>query len=164
MKYLAEVSGNELSLDIDERDGRMRVRISDRDYDVRVATPEPGVFLLFIDDAVYETRVSDAGSQSLDVKVDGHIFRARVIDRKHRGPATEHTDVGERLLVAPMPGKVVRLLLRPGDDVAAGQGVVVVEAMKMQNEVKSSRNGKVVEIRVSEGETVNANQVLAVVE
>jgi biotin carboxyl carrier protein len=63
-----------------------------------------------------------------------------------------------------MPGKVVRILLGPGDEVAAGQGVVVVEAMKMQNEVKSTRPGRVSEIRVAEGETVNGNQILAVIE
>jgi len=63
-----------------------------------------------------------------------------------------------------MPGKVVRILLKPGEEVAAGQGVVVVEAMKMQNEVKSTRSGRVSEIRISEGDTVNGNQVLAVVE
>jgi biotin carboxyl carrier protein len=63
-----------------------------------------------------------------------------------------------------MPGKVVRVLLRTGDEVDLGQGVVVVEAMKMQNEIKSPKSGRVVEIRVSEGATVNASQVLAVVE
>jgi biotin carboxyl carrier protein len=164
MKYVAEVSGNQLNLDLEERDGRVRVRVDDRDYEVTVATLEPGVYLLFIGDAVHEARVADGGSQSLDIKVDGHPFRARVIDRKSRGIAFEHSDPGRQLLVAPMPGKVVRVLLQPGDDVAAGQGVVVVEAMKMQNEVKSSKKGKVVEIRVSPGEAVNANQVLAIVE
>jgi biotin carboxyl carrier protein len=63
-----------------------------------------------------------------------------------------------------MPGKVVRVLLGAGDDVAAGQGVVVVEAMKMQNEIKSPKAGRIIEVRVSEGATVNSNQVLAVVE
>ena len=63
-----------------------------------------------------------------------------------------------------MPGKVVRVLLAPGNEVDAGQGVLIVEAMKMQNEIKSPKQGHVVEVRVSEGETVSANQVLAVVE
>jgi biotin carboxyl carrier protein len=56
------------------------------------------------------------------------------------------------------------VLLGPGDQVSAGQGVLVVEAMKMQNEIKSPKPGRVVEIRVVEGDAVNANQVLAVVE
>ena len=71
---------------------------------------------------------------------------------------------GRQNLVAPMPGKVIRVLVAQGDEVAVGQGVVVVEAMKMQNEIKSPKAGIVVEVRVTAGATVNANQVLAVVE
>jgi biotin carboxyl carrier protein len=61
-------------------------------------------------------------------------------------------------------GKVVRVLLKPGDEVSAGQGVIVVEAMKMQNEIKSPKACRILEICVAEGENVNNNQVLAVVE
>jgi len=67
-------------------------------------------------------------------------------------------------LAAPMPGKVVRLLLRQGSAVDAGGGVVVVEAMKMQNEVKSPKKGTVQKILVTEGAAVNAGDVLAIVE
>jgi biotin carboxyl carrier protein len=63
-----------------------------------------------------------------------------------------------------MPGKVVRVLLNAGDEVAARQGVLVVEAMKMQNEVQSPKAGKIAEIKVSEGQTVNAGEVLVVIE
>ena len=70
----------------------------------------------------------------------------------------------EILLVAFMPRKLCELLLRAGDEVRLGQGVVVVEAMKMQNEIKSPKAGRILEIRVAEGENVNNNQVLAVVE
>ena len=66
--------------------------------------------------------------------------------------------------MAPMPGKVVRLLCAAGDQVTAGQGVAVVEAMKMQNEVQSPKAGQVLELRVREGQTVNAGEVLAVIE
>jgi biotin carboxyl carrier protein len=63
-----------------------------------------------------------------------------------------------------MPGKVVRILLEAGANVEAGQGVVVVEAMKMQNELKSPRDGVIVSIDVTEGSTVNAGEVLAIIE
>jgi biotin carboxyl carrier protein len=63
-----------------------------------------------------------------------------------------------------MPGKVVRLLVSAGDAVDAGQGLVVVEAMKMQNEMKASRAGRVVEVRVRDGETVGAGDTLVVLE
>jgi biotin carboxyl carrier protein len=117
-----------------------------------------------VGDEVYEARVWQSGPDSLRVQLKDRAFSAKIIDRKHRRPSAESFAEGRQQLVAPMPGKVVRVLVKPGDDVAAGQGVVVVEAMKMQNEIKSPKTGRVVEIRVSAGATVNANQVLAVVE
>jgi len=63
-----------------------------------------------------------------------------------------------------MPGKVVRVLVAPGESVSAGQGLVVVEAMKMQNEVKSNKAGVVVSLAVKDGATVNAGDLLVVVE
>jgi len=71
---------------------------------------------------------------------------------------------GERRLVAPMPGKVVRFLVGENSPVEAGQGVVVVEAMKMQNEIKSPKKGTVVKLSVAEGAAVYAGDVLAIVE
>ena len=71
---------------------------------------------------------------------------------------------GPRKLVSAMPGKVVRVLLAPGSEVEAGQAVLVVEAMKMQNELKSPKKGVVQKIVVSEGTAVNAGDVLAIVE
>jgi biotin carboxyl carrier protein len=67
-------------------------------------------------------------------------------------------------ILAPMPGKVVRVQTEAGASVEKGTGVVVVEAMKMQNEMKSPRAGVVVSINVKPGDTVNAGQVLAVIE
>ena len=73
-------------------------------------------------------------------------------------------DKGARRLLAPMPGKVVRLLVGENSPVEAGQGVVVVEAMKMQNEIKSPKKGIVKKLAVAEGTAVNAGDVLAIVE
>ena len=71
---------------------------------------------------------------------------------------------GPREIVAPMPGRIVKLLVGAGDRVAANQGLVVVEAMKMENELRAPREGVVVAVRVSEGMSVEANTVLVVVE
>ena len=71
---------------------------------------------------------------------------------------------GPQRLVAPMPGKVVRVLVKPGDDVKARQGLVVVEAMKMENELRAARDGRVRDIAVAEGQSVDAGAVLLVVE
>jgi biotin carboxyl carrier protein len=111
------------------------------------------------------TRLASAsGRDKLQVNLRGRVYDVNIIDRKQRRTATEYTAEGRQNLTSPMPGKVVRVLLAPGNEVDAGQGVLIVEAMKMQNEIKSPKQGHVVEVRVSEGETVSANQVLAVVE
>ncbi len=73
-------------------------------------------------------------------------------------------DTGPRKLIAPMPGKVVRILLQEKAKVEAGQGILVMEAMKMQNEIKSPKKGTIQKILAAEGANVNAGDVLAIVE
>lgn len=85
--------------------------------------------------------------------------------RRARGPADVGDGVdGERRVIAPMPGRVVRVLVKPGDEVAARQGLVVVEAMKMENELTSPKAGRVKDVQVDEGMSVEAGRVLVVVE
>ena len=72
--------------------------------------------------------------------------------------------VGPQRILAPMPGKVVRVLVGVGDAVVARQGLIVVEAMKMENELRASKDGRVMSIAVAEGQSVDAGAVLAVVE
>jgi biotin carboxyl carrier protein len=71
---------------------------------------------------------------------------------------------GEHAVVAPMPGRVVRVLVSPGDEVAARQPVVVVEAMKMENELRSPKAGRVKDVAVTPGASVDAGRVLVVIE
>jgi biotin carboxyl carrier protein len=164
MKYEAEIDGRLISIELEQRNGRVSAIVDGREYDMEVIRPEKDAYLIFVGERVYEARVWAEGANSLRVKLRDRLFTASIIDRKHRRATTDHSQEGQQHLIAPMPGKIVRVLLCQGDDVEAGQGVVVVEAMKMQNEIKSPKSGRVVEVRVSEGATVNANQVLAVVE
>ncbi len=164
MKYIAEIEGHQLSLELDERDTKLRGTVNDRSYELQVLCPEAGVYLIFSGEEVYEARVSSSEPGNFTVRLRDRVFAATIIDRKHRRHGADASEEGLKTLVAPMPGKVVCLLLGVGAPVEAGQGVVVVEAMKMQNEIKSPKSGQVIEVRVREGDTVNANQVLAVVE
>jgi biotin carboxyl carrier protein len=164
MRYEADIDGRQVSVELDERDGRISAKIGERDYDLELAHPEESVYLIFDQDHIYETRVWNEGTSALRVQLRDRIFTVNIIDRKHRRATADHSSEGRQQLTAPMPGKVVRVLLEPGDEVAAGQGIVVVEAMKMQNEIKSPKAGRVIEIRVTEGATVTANQMLAIVE
>jgi biotin carboxyl carrier protein len=92
-------------------------------------------------------------------------YAAEVRDpRSLRGRGRTADEHGPKKLTAPMPGKVVRILVAQGDEVEAGAGILVVEAMKMQNEVKSPKKGIIQKIQVKEGASVNAGDVLAIVE
>jgi len=100
-----------------------------------------------------------------EVWVNGRLLSIEVFDprdlRRGQSAAANH---GRQEIAASMPGKVIRVLVGPGDDVEEGQGLVVVEAMKMQNEMKSPKSGRVVEIRARPDATVGAGEVLVVVE
>ena len=105
------------------------------------------------------------GPGELVVHLEGRTSTVTVNGRR-KGRAADggvHGD-GEISIVAPMPGRVVRVLVSPGDEVAARQGVIVVEAMKMENELRAPRMGRVKEVGVTAGTSVEAGRVLAVIE
>jgi len=122
----------------------------------------------------YEVAVAEQppGSGRLTVHVDGRLVSASVGSTRTTGAQRGHemgagigaTGAGPQPVIAPMPGKVVKVLVRPGDVVAARQGVVVVEAMKMENELRAPRAGTVARIDVSEGSSVEAGAILALIE
>ena len=164
MKYEVEIQNKVVNIELEQRNGRVEARVDGRQHTLEVVSPEEGVYTFLEGDRVYEARVSGARRpNSLTVSIRGHLFSTCVIDRKHRRLTVEHGIEGRQNLIAPMPGKVVRVLLSAGDEVTLGQGVVVVEAMKMQNEIKSLKAGRILDIRVTEGATVEDNQILAVV-
>lgn len=138
-----------------------RFRIGDGpEREASVETPQPGVYSVLLDGRSYQARVEDGV-----VTVNGFRYEIEVRDprrwnRQSRGGA----HAGAQNIKAPMPGKVVRVLVAAGDAVEAGQGLVVVEAMKMQNEMKAPRAGKVIAIAAKAGATVTAGEVLATIE
>jgi len=119
---------------------------------------------VLLDGRSYEACVEETPT-GLMVSIDGYRFAIETRDprrwsRKSAGLGRE----GVQTVASLMPGKVVRVLIAPGDEVAAGQGLVVVEAMKMQNEMKAVRSGKVRSVAAAEGATVAAGEVLATIE
>jgi biotin carboxyl carrier protein len=98
------------------------------------------------------------------IHVDGRDVTVWFLDEARGSRGTAATGPGVKEIVAPMPGRVVKVLVKAGDSVAAHQGLVVVEAMKMENELRAPRSGTVASVRVTEGMSVEANAVLVVVE
>ena len=129
-----------------------------------VVRVEPGVYSVLHAGRSFEARVA-AVAEGFSVEVNGRRFHVEVRDpRNARRRLDAGLSGGRQNILAPMPGKVVRLLVQLGDAVDAGQGLVVVEAMKMQNEMKCAHAGTVREVRAAVGDTVSAGQVLVVIE
>lgn len=110
--------------------------------------------------------VSGAQPGKLDVHVDGAVVRVVVDANQLRqvGETDRGAGAGRQAVVAPMPGKVVRVLVAEGETVTKGQGLVVVEAMKMENELRALRDGRVAEVSVEVGASVESGRVLVVIE
>jgi biotin carboxyl carrier protein len=108
--------------------------------------------------------ISEGPAGELTLALADGVVRATVNGRRSRRGAEVAGAAGEQRIVAPMPGKVLRILVQPGQDVAARQPLVVVEAMKMENELSSPRAGRVKEVTAVEGQSVEAGRILIIVE
>jgi biotin carboxyl carrier protein len=125
---------------------------------------EPGIYSVLVDGRSYEARV-EPSEGGVAVYIDGYRFEIEVRDPRRWSRSTGKREASGRLnVVAPMPGKIVRLLVAEGDMVAAGTGLLVVEAMKMQNELKAPKAGRVVSLAAREGATAAAGEILATIE
>jgi biotin carboxyl carrier protein len=126
---------------------------------------EPGILSLLLGTDSYRCVLDEEGEEP-GIFVNGRRYAFQVEDRRSLKARHAHSsgESGPRPIRAPMPGRVVRILAEQGAQVEARQGVLVIEAMKMQNELKAPKSGKVTELRVTAGSTVNAGEVLAIIE
>jgi biotin carboxyl carrier protein len=168
MKLTAELEGESYQLSIVREGVRVEAEVGGRRYELEARETEAGAYLFMLKGRVYECRVeaSVARGDATHVEIGGREFVVRLFDpRRLRAASVGSAQSQGRVVVAAsMPGKVVRVLVEEGATVEVGAGLVVVEAMKMQNELKSPKAGIIVELRAREGATVNAGDVLLVVE
>ncbi len=164
MIYDVSIDGHSYRLELNRSDGQWTCRLDNQSVELDAVLARPDVLSLRIGNKAYEVKCERV-ADDLHLWVGSVRYSAEVRDpRSLRSRSRSADDHGPRKLTAPMPGKVVRILTPEGQSVAAGGGVLVVEAMKMQNEVKSPKHGIVQKIMVKEGAAVNAGDVLAVVE
>lgn len=166
MKYEVHISGETLVVDLERRAGGWQAKTEGGcGTTADVAEIGPSIFSVLLSGHSHEVCVTPSPAGRLQLQTGGVEFLAEVFDprswrgRRHTGAEAE----GRQQIVAPMPGKVVRLLVKEGDKVEAGQGLLVVEAMKMQNEIRSPKSGALERVQVAEGQAVNAGDVLCVV-
>jgi biotin carboxyl carrier protein len=161
MRYDIRLGGKTHRLELQKKDDRWECRLDGREISVQAVQVSPGTLSLLIGGKSVE--VKHRGSE---IFIRGTRYEASVEDpRSWRGRSRAAQDeAGPQKLIASMPGKVVRVLAHEGDSVASGQGIVVVEAMKMQNEIRAPRAGMLKKLLALEGMKVNAGEVLGIVE
>jgi biotin carboxyl carrier protein len=162
MKLNAELNNEKHEIEI-KRDGeKVSAKVDGREYELEASEIEPNVYLFKYNNQIFQTYVAPNGM----VNLGNHQFEISITDPKRlRGSnAAGANSEGTSEIKTAMPGKLVRILTEIGAEIKQGEGVLVVEAMKMQNEMKAPKDGIVKEIRFAEGATVNAGDVLAIIE
>jgi len=165
MLYDVTIDGKNYRLDLQHAEGRWQCRLDGHEVQMDAVLARHDVRSILIEGKAYEIK-RERTANDLHFWVGSARYAAELRDprslrSRKRAVSDEH---GPRKLVAPMAGKIVRVLLQENTEVEAGQGVLVVEAMKMQNEIKSPKKGVLQKIVTGEGTAVNAGDVLAIVE
>ena len=165
MKLKIQLAGKTRDLELTREGHTLHATLDGHTVEADAVEVGPGIYSILLEGTACEIQVEPA-PVGMIVSVAGRRLEARVVDPRRwrgagRGGALEAE--GRQQIVAPMPGKVVRVLVQQGDKIEAGRGLLVVEAMKMQNELRSPKSGTVERLLVTEGQAVNAGEVLAVV-
>ena len=164
MKFTVTVGPETLPVEVLEEGGRYRVRLGEEWLEVDARMPASGPVSLLIDGAAYVADLAEENGEVV-VTLGGATYRVRVEEAGRqfgRGRGGAAGGAGQRL-VAPMPGRVVAVHVRAGDRVEPDAPLVVLEAMKMENEFRATVAGGVAEVGVAVGQTVNAGDLLVAV-
>jgi len=165
MKFIA-TSGNRVeTVDVTEEGKNYRVQVGERVWEIDARPTSPGIYSLLVDGVSYVAAVTEHdGACVVDVAGETHTVRVedhtRYVIRTRGGADGGRTG---QTLAAPLPGRVTHVAVQAGDQVQAGDTLLVIEAMKMENEFRASAAGTVAEVRVEPGQAVNAGDVLIVI-
>jgi len=151
------------TVDLERLGDQWRIILDGEPVDADVVEIAPNTLSILLRGKSHEIRVARSSEGLLRVQTGLREFTAEVTDqRSWRGRRLSHVEVeGRQQITAPMAGKVVRVLVKSGEKVEVGQGLLVVEAMKMQNEIRSTKSGTVERLLVQEGQPVNSGETLA---
>ena len=164
MNYGATIQGETFEVEVTRQaSSAVEARIGDKKYVLEVRAVQPGFYWLNWENRSIEVVVTEKNGSYL-VMLNGRQILVELGDLRTALRHAHQGQAGIAQIRAPMPGKVIRVLVKDGDEVQANQGILVMEAMKMQNEIKSPKQGVVKKLGVTAGSAVNSGDLLAEVE
>jgi len=158
-------SHRKVAIEIISAGGRRRIRLGDTELFFDWVRLADGHYSLILDGSVYDLMVNQ-DADTCTVASHGGTYSFRIMDSRHSGmrPHIEEGPAGLQRVCAEMPGKIIRLLVGEGDTVAYDQSLLILEAMKMQNEIRAPKAGVIKEIAIGGGATVNSGEFLLSIE
>ncbi len=152
-----------------EKDNNIvRIRLGDKEYSLDIIKVEKNIYSVLLGNKSYDFEIVNTGKRNTySVRYTGHGYKIKVVDSEMRYIQSRLKSAGlgeENIISCPMPGKIVKVMVETGDVVTSGQVVIIVSAMKMESEYKTSKAGKVKEVLVSEGDIIEANMPLIILE
>ncbi len=175
MRFIASLHGNEHVIVVDNHgrdDGAYTMTLDGKSFDVDAKLMKSNIVSALIDNHSYDVDVERQSQEPLDgrlaVRVRGRVVRFEMLDERRKkmkeAQSSRFEHAGAAVVSSPMPGKVMKILVAEGEEVSEGQGVIVVEAMKMENELKAPKAGTVSTIKVKEGDAVESGKPMLVIE
>lgn len=164
MKYVTTVNNKQFEIEI-LADGSITVDGKKREVDFRALGP--AMYSILAENVSHELTIEEREDE-IEVLMRGRLYSNRVLDERAllmaQRSGTLANDTGEINIKSPMPGLIVAVKAEPGQEVKAGDTVVILELMKMQNELKAARDGHVISVNVQAGQTVEQNKVLVTIQ
>lgn len=167
MKYYVNIGDEEFEIRLKEEGDQLIATLDGRDYRVDPAVVEEGVnYSVIIDGESFNVSLNSEASQ-LNLLIGGHLYPTEVLDEREKGAQALNRrgkQDGPRVIQSVMPGIVRKVFVNEGDQVSAGAPLLILEAMKMENEMTAENEGNIVKVHVREGQTVNSSDPLITME
>ena len=167
MRLLLNAGGVTYTVELDEGNGTglVRVKVDDREYVIDATTPAPGLYSLLVHGKVYSAAIWQRRGRR-EVQIGQWSTSVEVVPTRSQRPSAKPaaTLSGRQEITAPMSGRVVQVLVQPGQTVQEGESLVIIEAMKMETEIRAIASGHVSDIQAAVDTAVEAGQLLLVIE
>jgi biotin carboxyl carrier protein len=168
MSYEVRLNDRTAKVELIDRDkNKVRILVDDKEFDADVIMVERGVYSIIMNGISYNVEMIENGSaKNYLVNTLYDSFDIEIIDAESKYQKSRIKNVGEdsNVMSTPMPGKVVKILVKPGDEVKAGDTVIIISAMKMESEYKVKKDRLIKEVLVKEGDIVAGHQALIIIE